>query len=377
MPPQRIFHSPPHLSGRELEYIQDVLESNWVAPVGPHLARFEEMFCERIGVQQSLAVTTGTAALHLALRHLQLNPGDEVVCSSFTFCASANPITYEQAVPVFIDSDRIGWNMDPNLLEEELVDCAARGKLPKAVIVVDILGQSADLERIIEITSRYEIPVIEDAAEALGGCYQGRSVGKAGWCSIFSFNGNKIITTSGGGMLCSDDESLIERSRFLATQARDPAPYYEHSTIGFNYRLSNLLAAVGIAQLEVLDQRVERRQQIFEFYREKLEELPGIRMMPLAPYAASNYWLSVIQIDKDLFGVSPEDVRQALEKENIETRLVWKPLHCQPVFSDCRCRGGDVAEELFKTGLCLPSGTALREEDLERIVQAIRGCGNA
>ena len=375
MPPQRIYHSPPHMSGRELEYIQDVIESNWVAPVGPHLARFEEMFCERIGVRHSLAVTTGTAALHLALCHLQLSPGDEVICSTFTFCASANPITYEQAVPVFIDSDNVGWNMDPNLLEEELVDCAARRKLPKAVIVVDILGQSADLKPIVDIASRFDIPVIEDAAEALGGRYQGRSVGKAGWCSIFSFNGNKIITTSGGGMLCSDDQSLIERSQFLATQARDPAPHYEHSTIGFNYRLSNLLAAVGIAQLEFLDQRVEQRRRIFEFYRDQLGDLPGIRMMPVAPYAEPNYWLSVIQIDKDQFGASPEDLRQALENENIEARLVWKPMHRQPVFSGCRCRGGTVADELFRTGLCLPSGNGLTDEDLQRIVRAICDCG--
>jgi len=375
MPKQRIYHSPPHLCGRELEYIQDVIATNWVAPVGPHLARFEQMFCERIGVRSAVAVTTGTAALHLALRHLKLRPGDEVVCSSFTFCASANPITYEQATPVFIDSDRIGWNMDPNLLEDELTDCAARGTMPKAVVAVDILGQSADMNAIIEIASRYDLPVIEDAAEALGGSYQGIPVGKTAWCSVFSFNGNKIITTSGGGMLCSDDETLIERSHFLATQARDPAPHYEHTAIGFNYRLSNLLAAVGIAQLEVLDERVDRRRQIYQYYLDQLADLPGIRMMPIAPYGEPNYWLSVIQIEQDEFGATPNEVRELLEKENIETRLVWKPLHCQPVFSHCRCRGGAVAEDLFRTGLCLPSGTALTEEDLSRIVGAIREAG--
>ena len=371
MSQRRLYHSPPHMSGLELEYIADAIRSNWVAPVGPQLDEFERLFVQRIGTQHAVAVTTGTAAIHLALRYLDLQRGDEVVCSSFTFCASANPIMYEQATPVFIDSDKISWNMDPNLLEEELSECAKKGRLPRALIVVDILGQSADMDAIVSIASQYEIPVIEDAAEALGGMYKERSVGTAGWASTFSFNGNKVITTSGGGMLCSDDEGLIEQARFLATQARDPAPYYEHSKIGFNYRLSNLLAAVGIAQLKVLDERVNKRRSIFEFYKERLGILPGITMMPIAEYGVPNYWLSVIQVDASSCGATAEDIRLRLEADNIESRRVWKPMHCQPVFKDCRMRGGDVAEELFETGLCLPSGTAMNEDDLERVVVPI------
>ena len=359
------------MSGREVDYVADVIASNWVAPVGPHLTKFEEAFARYIGVEHAAAVTTGTAAIHLVLRQLDLQPGDEVICSTFTFCASANPITYEHATPVFIDSDWTSWNMDPNLLEEELKDCAQRGRLPRAILVVDILGQSADLEAIQDIAGRYEIPVIEDAAEALGGKYRGRSVGKTAWCSVFSFNGNKIITTSGGGMLCSDDQLLIEKTKFLATQARDPAPYYQHSEIGFNYRMSNVLAAIGLAQLEVLDERVAARQQIFQYYKSRLRQLPGVTLMPEADFAESNYWLSVIRIDPAQFGATAEQVRQELEKENIESRPVWKPLHQQPVFAGTRCRGGKVAEQLFETGLCLPSGTALTTEDLDRICSQV------
>ena len=371
MPHPRIYMSPPHMCGRESAYVADAIASNWVAPVGPHLAKFEEDFARYIGVPHSVAVTTGTAALHLALRALELQPGDEVICSSFTFCASANPIRYEHANPVFVDSDWISWNIDPNLLEEELADCAKRGRIPKAIIAVDILGQSADIDAILQVASPYEIPVIEDAAEALGGSYKGRSVGSSCWCSIFSFNGNKIITTSGGGMLCSQDETLVEQARFLATQARDPVPHYEHSVIGYNYRLSNVLAAIGLAQLEVLDERVAARERNFRFYSERLSQLPGITLMPQAPYAQSNYWLSVIRIDEREFGNSVEDVRKALEKQNIESRRVWKPLHQQPAFATYRCRGGSVADQLFENGLCLPSGSSLTEGDLERICSGI------
>ena len=372
MPPTRIYLSPPHMTGREIEYLEDVIASNWIAPTGPHLTQFEKDFSQHVDGQHTCAVISGTAAIHLALRHLNLKPGDEVICSSFTFCASANPIRYEHAQPVFIDSDRKSWNMDPNLLADELVDCAAQGKLPRAIIVVDILGQSADMDEIVRIASAYDIPVIEDAAEALGGKYKGESVGGKAWSSIFSFNGNKIITTSGGGMLCSHDEKLIEEARFLAMQARDPLPHYEHSKVGFNYRLSNVLAAIGIAQLEALNERVAIRRNIFNFYRQQLGVLPGITMMPEAHFADSNYWLSVIQVDKNLFGASPEEIRLHLETDNVETRQVWKPLHCQPVFQGCRVRGGEVAEELFQTGLCLPSGTAMTENDLLRVVHGIQ-----
>lgn len=368
----RLYLSPPHMSGRERAYIDDVFAENWIAPVGPQLQRFEQQFARQIGVAHALAVSSGTGALHLILRHLGLQPDDEVLCSTFTFCASANPIVYEHARPVFIDSDRVSWNLDPQLVEDELKDCARRGRLPRAVIAVDILGQSADLDAIEQIALRYEVPVIEDAAEALGATYKDRPVGSTSWCSIFSFNGNKIITTSGGGMVCSDDGQLVEHASFLATQARDPAPYYQHSQIGFNYRLSNVLAAVGLAQLEVLGERVAARRRIRDYYFQHLSDLDGIQFMPEAPYGRSNCWISTILVDADRFGATCDEIRLALEQRNIEARRVWKPLHAQPVFSGCRRRGGEVAEDLFQRGLCLPSGTAMTQDDLRRVVAAIR-----
>jgi dTDP-4-amino-4,6-dideoxygalactose transaminase len=368
----RIHLSPPHLSGREEQYLAEVLQSNWVAPAGPHLRRFEELLAARVGVEHAVAVSSGTAALHLALRCLNLQPDDEVICSTLTFCASANPIVYQRAVPVFIDSDTASWNMDPNLLADELRDCARRGKLPRAVVAVDIFGQSADMDAIVEVASRYEIPVIEDAAEALGATYKGASVGRAGWASFFSFNGNKIITTSGGGMLCSNDHNLIERARFLSTQARDPAPHYQHSTIGYNYRMSNVLAAIGIAQLEVLDEWVAARRRNFDLYRQHLEGRPGVSFMPEATYGHSNRWLTVIQVEPELCGATPHDLCRALEAQNIESRLVWKPLHLQPVFAACRHRGSGVAEKIFEAGLCLPSGSSLTAADLLRVVDCLQ-----
>lgn len=359
------------MSGREQQRIAEVFASNWVAPVGPHLADFEQQFARRIGVAHAAAVVSGTAALHLALRRLQLTPADEVLCSTFTFCASANPIAYEHAQPVFLDADQVSWNMDPNLLEEELTDAARRGRLPKAIVVVDILGQSADMDPILQLAARYGVPVIEDGAEALGATYKGHEVGAAAWASVFSFNGNKIITTSGGGMLCSNDEALIERAKFWATQAKEPGPLYLHKDLGYNYRLSNVLAAIGLAQLEVLDERVAARQHIFEYYQKRLSALPGVRFLPLAPYGRPNYWLTVIRIEPDLFGASCEDVRLALEQQNIESRRVWVPLHRQPTFAHCRYRGGAVAEEIFADSLCLPSGSALSDSDLDRITSHI------
>ena len=368
---RRIYLSPPQLSGQEQPLINSVLESNWIAPAGPHLTFFEERFAEQVGVEFALAVSSGTAALHLALRHVNIQSSEEVICSTLTFCASANPIVYEGAKPVFIDSECTSWNMDPNLLEDELAYCARRGKLPRAVIAVDIFGQSADLDAIIEITDRYEIPVIEDAAEALGTTYKGVHVGTKAWSSFYSFNGNKIITTSGGGMLCSNDSHLIENARFLATQARDPAPHYQHSTIGYNYRMSNVLAAIGLAQLEVLDQRVAARQRNFELYRKHLEDVPGISFMPEAPFGRSNRWLTVIQVNPSKFGATREDIRLELERQIIESRPVWKPLHLQPAFSGCRFRGGRVAESVFDTGLCLPSGSGMTEDDVQRVASCI------
>jgi pyridoxal phosphate-dependent aminotransferase EpsN len=359
------------MSGREEQYVRDVFASNWVAPVGPHLERFEQMFAIRMGLKAAVAVASGTAALHLALHHLRIQPGEEVICSTFTFCASANPIGYERGTPVFIDADPNTWNLDPHLLSDELRDCAERGKLPRAVIAVDLLGQSADMDAVVEIASRYDIPVIEDAAEVLGGTYKGRPAGSSGWAGVFSFNGNKIITTSGGGMLASDDVELIDHARSLATQARDPGPYYRHSEIGFNYRLSNVCAAIGIAQLEVLDQRVARRREIHDYYKQYLQRLPGIQFMPEAGYGQPNYWLTVIQIDPDRFGATCEDIRLALEELNIESRRLWVPLHQQKSFAHCRCRGGSVAERLFDTGLSLPSGSAMTEQDQQRVIACI------
>lgn len=365
--PPRIFLSPPHVGETERELLLNAFDSNWIAPLGPHVDAFEQEFANTIDVPHAAALSSGTAALHLALRHLQLEPEDEVLCSSLTFCASANPIVYERARPVFIDSEPASWNLDPQLLADELAACARRGRLPRAVIAVDVFGQSADLDAIVEAADRYEIPVIEDAAEALGATYRGEPVGKRGWASCFSFNGNKIITTSGGGMLCSHDKLLIDNSRFLSTQARDPGPHYQHSAIGFNYRLSNLLAAVGRAQLERLDDFVTSRRRNFAFYESRLGDLPGITLMPEADFGRSNRWLTAIRVDPTSLGLTPEQIRVALESENIESRPVWKPLHMQPVFADFRYRGGKVAETLFREGLCLPSGSAMSEESLDRV----------
>jgi len=367
----RIFLSPPHLSGRESDYLAEVLSSNWVAPAGPHLEQLELALAAQLGMKHAAAVSSGTAALHLALRYLNLQPGDEVCCSTLTFCASANPIVYERATPVFIDSDDHTWNMDPNLLETELRACARRRKLPRAIVVVDIFGQSADLDAINAIAANYEIPVIEDAAEALGATYKGRPAGSAAWASIISFNGNKIITAGGGGSLVSNDAQLIERARFWATQARDPGAHYEHSSIGYNYRMSNVLAAIGLAQLDVLDDRVKARQRNFQCYQHHLGHLPGVSFMPEASYGTSNRWLTVLQVDPARFGATHEDIRLRLERDNIESRPVWKPLHMQPVFAHCRRRGGRVAEKLFEGGLCLPSGSALSQFELTKIAAGV------
>ena len=374
MPRPRIYLSPPHMGNMERELLLEAFDSNWIAPLGPHVDAFEREFCKTIGVSHSVALSSGTAALHLAMILLGVSAGDEVLVSSFTFVATVNAVTYVGATPVLIDSDDISWNMDPMLLEEELEDCARRRKLPKAVIVVDLYGQCADYDSINPICDRFKVPIVEDAAEALGATYKGRPAGSFGKVGVFSFNGNKIITTSGGGMLVSEDGALIDRARHLATQARDPAPHYQHSEIGFNYRMSNLLAAVGQGQLRALDQRVERRREIFEFYRSALGNIPGIYFIPDAPYGNSNRWLTCITVDPDEFGASREDIRLALEAENIESRPVWKPMHLQPVFSRCRVRGGDVSAEIFEKGLCLPSGTDLKEADLIRIVEIVRGC---
>ena len=384
MKPGRLYLSPPHMGGEELRFVQEAFESNFVAPLGPMVDTFEREFAENVGIRHTLAVSSGTAAMHLALRLLGVGPGDEVLASTLTFIGSVTPIVFQQATPVFIDADPNTWNMDPVLLEAELEACEKRGKLPKAVIPTDLYGQCADYDRIIAACDPYGIPVILDAAEALGATYRNRMAGAGAKAAVYSFNGNKILTTSGGGMLASEDEGLIEEARLLAQQAREPFPHYEHTRIGYNYRMSNILAAIGRGQLRVLDKRVRRRREIFAYYREALEDLPGIEFMPEADYGHSNRWLTVALIQPEVFGVDRETVRLALEEHNIESRPVWKPMHLQPVFQGkgpnsanadryaTRHVGGGVAEDLFDRGLCLPSGTAMGEGELERVVSIIR-----
>lgn len=355
------------MSGREREYLLDAFDSNWIAPLGPHVNAFEQEFGEYHGMQPGAAVASGTMALHLILRILGVGRGDTVFVSSFTFCASANPIRYLAAEPVFIDSETESWNLDPALLAEELKRAEKKGTLPKAVIAVHLYGQCANMDPILEICGEYGVPVIEDAAEALGARYKDRQAGTMGMASFFSFNGNKIITTSGGGMIIAPDPALITKARFLSTQAREEAPHYEHREIGTNYRISNLLAAIGRGQLEMLDEKVNRKREIFAYYRQRLGALPGIECMPEPEWSYSNRWLTCLTVDADAFGADREAIRLALEEENIESRPLWKPLHMQPVFKAYHCAGGAVCEGLFNTGLCLPSGTSLTEEDLERI----------
>jgi pyridoxal phosphate-dependent aminotransferase EpsN len=368
---KRIYLSPPHLDGRERELMLDAYESNWITTLGPHVDAFESEMSKFTGVPYAAALASGTSALHLALLMLGVQAGDEVLCSTFTFSATANAITYCGATPVFIDSNESTWNIDPQLLEDELKGCKKRGKLPRAVIVVDLYGQTADYDAIIKICYDYGVPIIEDAAEALGATYKGKSAGSFGEMGIFSFNGNKIITTSGGGMLVSHKKQYIDRARHLATQARDPAPHYQHSDIGYNYRMSNILAAMGRGQLEHLDKKIARRKEINQFYKKALAQIPGIDFMPIASYGEPNYWLTCIIIDAAQQKITNEELRVALEKENIESRPLWKPMHMQPVFQSCRVRCGAVTEKLFAQGLCLPSGSGMTGDDLHRVVDAI------
>jgi dTDP-4-amino-4,6-dideoxygalactose transaminase len=365
--PPRVYLSPPHMSGEELEFVKDAFVSNWIAPLGPHVDAFEGEMAEYLGVSHAAALASGTAAIHLALRLIGLRPGDEVLCSTLTFSASANPVLYEHAQPVFVDCGGTSWNIDPTLLREELDACARRGQLPRAVIVVDLYGEPADYREIEEACSRYDVPVIQDAAEALGATYAGKRAATHGDIGILSFNGNKIITTSGGGMLVSDNGELIERARFLAAQARDHAPHYQHSCLGFNYRMSNVLAAIGRAQLRVLPERIAARRRNFEFYSRELGTVAGIEFMPRQEHGEGNHWLTCITIDPAEFGATREEVRLTLEAHNIEARPVWKPLHMQPIFAGFRVREGECSENIFERGLCLPSGSNLSQADLERI----------
>jgi pyridoxal phosphate-dependent aminotransferase EpsN len=365
------------MSGHEEVFVAEAFRSNWIAPLGPMVDAFEKEVCARVGVAHGTALSSGTVALHLAMLLLDIQAGQEVLCATLTFSASANAITYTGARPVFIDCDRKTWNLDPELLEEELAGLAKKDRRPGAVIAVDLYGQCADYGRIEEICRVHEVPLVEDSAEALGATCGGKQAGAFGRMAVFSFNGNKIITTSGGGMLVSSDGELVRRARFLATQARDPAPHYQHSRIGYNYRMSNILAAIGRGQLKVLDERILARRRNYEHYRVALSGLPGIEFMPIAPYGSPNYWLTVILIAPEEFGVDREAVRAALEAEDIEARPIWKPMHLQPVFRDCRTRGGDVSEDLFRRGLCLPSGSQMSYNDLERVEEIIGSCRKA
>jgi pyridoxal phosphate-dependent aminotransferase EpsN len=377
----RIYLSSPHMGGDELPFIQDAFATNWIAPLGPHVDGFEQEFASLVGNPYAAALSSGTAALHLALKLAGVKRGDDVFCSSFTFSASANPIVYEGASPVFIDSERTSWNMDPDLLGRALKEASERGKLPAAVVAVHLYGQSADIEAVAGLCQKYSVPLIEDAAEALGAEYWGSGTretsytpGTKGLLGIYSFNGNKIITTSGGGMLVSSEKSLIEKARFWATQSRDQAPHYQHSEIGYNYRMSNVLAAIGRGQLKVLKSHVEKRRANCAYYQRELSEFPGVSFMPEAPWGRCTRWLTCITIDPAKFGVDREAVRLALAAENIETRPLWKPMHLQPVFAPYRYYGAGVSDELFNDGLCLPSGSNLTNEDLARVVAGVRSC---
>ena len=374
----RLYLSPPHLGRHEINYIQKAIEDNWVAPAGPNLAGFEADICAAVGVPYCVALTSGTAAIHLGLILLGVGPGDEVLCPSFTFVATANPIVYLGATPVFVDSEPGTWNICPERLREAILDRIAKGKKPRALILVHLYGMPAKLPEIMALAQEFDIPILEDAAEALGSEWKQQPLGGFGRVGVFSFNGNKILTTSGGGALVTYDRVLAEKARFLATQAKDEAPHYQHSELGYNYRLSNILAGIGRGQMGLLDARVKRRREIFDWYREHLTAVPGLAVA-LAPEPAgsrSNRWLTTILLDpadpdSPAPAITPETLRQHLETRNIESRPLWKPLHLQPLFATAPMYGGTVCEDLFARGLCLPSGTAMGEAELRRVAEAV------
>lgn len=370
----RILLSPPHVSEVERDLLLQAFASNWIAPLGPMVDAFEKELAIRAGVEHAAALSSGTAGLHLALRELGVGPGDQVLVSTFTFAATANAVSYCGAQPVFLDSESRSWNLDPELLEEALQDLDRQRKRPKALLVVDLYGQCADYDPILEIAGRWNVPVLEDAAEALGATYRGRPAGSFGKAAVFSFNGNKIITTSGGGMVTSADPRLIQRIRHLSTQAREKAPHYEHTEIGYNYRLSNLLAAVGLGQLRGLEAKIAARKRNWEFYHNALAGRPGISFMPIPDWSRPNYWLTCIVVDPTRAGSDREKIRLALEAQNIESRPLWKPMHLQTVFQGCPAYDRGVSTSLFRDGLCLPSGSALTEAELQRVVETVGRC---
>ena len=390
----RIYLSTPHMNGHEMGYIQDAFDKNWIAPLGENVDGFENDLALYTGREHAAAVTSGTAAIHLALNLCDVEPGDQVICQSFTFAATANPIRYQRALPIFIDSEPGTWSMDPELLERAILDQLASrgGKKPKAIIYAHLYGMPAKVDQILQIAAKYEIPVIEDAAEALGSSVNGQKCGTFGDLSVFSFNGNKIITTSGGGALLTDEEKIAEKARFLSTQARDEGPHYQHSELGYNYRMSNIVAGIGRGQMQVLDERVEARHENHRFYFEKLDgtwlnseneaytafptngSTNGIYFLREPEGYRSNRWLTTILVNpEETGGVTREDIRLALEEENIESRPLWKPMHLQPLYDGFPYYGRRVSDWLFERGLCLPSGSNLSDEERERIVAVIKG----
>lgn len=369
---KRIYLSPPHMGGDELKFINEAFDQNWIAPVGPNVDAFEKELSEYLGVSHVAVVASGTAALHLALINLGVQSGDEVIVSSLTFSASVNPIVYQGAQPVFVDSESESWNMCPELLRKAIEDRISRGKKPKALIPVHLYGLAARIDEIVKIANEFDIPVVEDAAESLGTTFMGRATGTFGTMGVLSFNGNKIITTSGGGALISDNEEFIKHSRFLATQARDNFPYYHHTHIGYNYRMSNIVAGIGRGQLQVLDQRIQTKRDLFQFYKHMFRDVPGITLCQEPEGSRSNHWLSCILIDRELTGgKTPEGLIEALEADNIESRRIWKPMHLQPVFQGSPAYLNGTAERIFAEGVCLPSGTAMSDEELNRVARVI------
>lgn len=369
--PTRIHLSAPHPGGNELKYVEEAFASNWLSSVGPSLDAFERVFAERVG-RPAVALSSGTAAVHLGLRLLGVGPGDEVLVSDFTFAASVNPIRYLGATPVLVDSDPESWMMSAGVLAEALEDRVRRGRRPGAVEVVHLYGQSADMDPILRVCERHGVPVLEDAAEAVGCLYRGKPVGSFGAVGAFSFNGNKIITTSGGGILVAARQDWVEKARYWSTQAREPGVAYHHNELGYNYRLSNVLAAIGLGQLEVLDERIRQRRAVAFRYRDAFADLPGITFMPQAPYGFHTNWLSCFLIDREAFGASRDDVLAALAGLDVDARPLWKPMHMQPIYSDCDRYGGEVAESLFERGLCLPSSSNLSLASQRFVIEAVR-----
>ena len=375
---KRIYLASPHIGELEQVFVKEAFDTNWVAPLGPNVNNFEKEVAEYVGAKHASALVSGTSAIHLAIKLLGIKPGDIVFCSSLTFAATCNPIIYEGAEPVFIDAEYKSLNMCPVALRNAFEAYSKKGKLPKAVIVVHLYGQSSDMDKIMDICNEYNVPVIEDAAESLGATYKGKQTGTIGKYGIYSFNGNKIITTSGGGMLVSDDEEGIKKSRFWATQARDNARYYQHTELGYNYRMSNIVAGIGRGQIRVLDERIEKKKYIYEKYKEAFRDIKDIEMANVCEYGEPNYWLSIGILSNES-KVKPLDIILALEEENIESRHIWKPMHMQPFyekydfFKDDNTEKDSVSEDIFERGICLPSDTKMTDEEIERVIRIIRG----